>query len=774
LRVRLPLGGLLALAIGLLALAGPAKAAGPPTIAAVWVSSVTSTSAALHATVNPNGEATTYRFEYLTETRYLANGETFAGAGRAPAFGEEELGAAETPQPALERISGLAPGTAYRYRIVATNTTSSELAHTFTTQPAGSGATEECPNAQLRFEDNSFSLPDCRAYELVSPVDKNGGQVQGFGANSGGGVLQAAADGDSFTYSSASSFGEGALGAPTASQYIARRGAGTAGWASQNITAPAVSGSYGNADEGVPYQLFSPDLATGLLLNGRHCRGAGSGCPVANSPLPGSGAPAGYQSYYLRSNSTGAFQSVLAEADLVHTALSASQFSLSLAGATPGLTHVVLSSCAKLTADATEVPGSEGCNPAEPNLYQWSGGGLTLVNLLPGESTGTPGARLAAQSGGISTDGSRVYFTDGEDSPLYLREAGGPTKLLPETSGGGAAFQTASSDGSLAFFTKGAHLYRYDASTETATDLTPAGEVEGVLGASEDGSHVYYATALGLFLWDEGTTTPVAVAPGAAQPSDYPPTTGTARVSADGSHLAFLSKTSLTGYDDTDQHTGEPDSEVYLYSAAGGGALTCVSCNPTGERPLGPSSIPGASANGPQAGATQTYKPRVLSTAATRLFFDSADQIVPEDVSAAADVYQWEAQGEGTCRLAAGCVSLISSLHRRLGRRLRCLLPHRRLVAGPRPWFGRPLRRPRRRRAARTRKGNRMRRRRLPERPFATPGPGPRHPRLRPRRSRLPLRQGQPREAEKAPQAQAEARQGEAPPQEEARPQALA
>ena len=72
---------------------------------------------------------------------------------------------------------------------------------------------------------------------MVSPVDKNGGAIQGFGQNFGGGVLQAAAGGDgAVTYSSASSFGDGAQGAPAASQYLSRRGAG--GWSTENITAP--------------------------------------------------------------------------------------------------------------------------------------------------------------------------------------------------------------------------------------------------------------------------------------------------------------------------------------------------------------------------------------------------------------------------------------------------------------------------------------------------------------------------------------------------------
>ena len=88
---------------------------------------------------------------------------------------------------------------------------------------------------------------------------------------------------------------------------------------------------------------------------------------------------------------------------------------------------MVLSTCAALTADATEVAGSEGeCDPAKQNLYEKSGSTLTLVNP-------TPGATLAAQSRAISADGSRVYWTDGAN--LYLRD-GAPVKQVDLAAGG--------------------------------------------------------------------------------------------------------------------------------------------------------------------------------------------------------------------------------------------------------------------------------------------------------------------------------------------------
>ncbi len=433
---------------------------------------------------------------------------------------------------------------------------------------------------------------------LVSAAEKNGGAVAGPGQLFGGGVLQAAAGGGAATFGSTASFGAGAQGAPPASQYVSRRGPD--GWSTENITEPTVSGAYGEDPDGVPYQLFSGDLARALVLDGRRCA-EGEECP---------------RPFSLRESESGAL------APLPEAAAG-----MRLIVASPDLRRLLF----------------EG----EGHDYEWSGGALVPV---------------------------------------------GPPPADP-----------------------------------------------GVLGTSADGSVVYYQDASGLFLSREGAVTEIAPGAEAAQPSDYPAATGTARVSADGTRLVFLSREPLTGYDNADQGTGEPDTEVYLYEAGGGGTLRCASCNPTGERPAGPSSIPGAVANGTGEGAADLYKPRVLSADGRRLFFDSADRIAPTDVSAAPDVYEWEASGEGGCREAPRLLFLISGgrchrsldLHRRLRRRPRRLLSHRRLAARHRPRLGRPLRRPRRGRLPGPRSADPLRGRRLPGGPLPARGPGPRHPRRR-------------------------------------------
>jgi hypothetical protein len=613
-RVIAALAALLAVAGCFAGGTGVATAAGPPVIASTWVQNVNATAADLHLEINPNGLATKYLFEYISDAALQANRaggrEDFFGAAKKP-LNPTGIGAGTSfEEPVPQHISGLTPVTVYHYRAVANNSAGTTVGRARTL------GTEEATNA--------FSLPDGRGWEMVSPVDKNGGAITGFGGSFGGGVFQAASQGGLLTYTTVSSFA-GPQGNPGASQYISSRGGG--GWTTANVTTPVLSGSYGDEPEGAPYQLFSSGLSRALLLNPQRCE-EGDPCPRA---------------YSLRDNASGSL------------APSPQAPDLRFAGASPDLAHVVLSSCAALTADATEVPAAGSCDPAETNLYEWSGGALALVNLLPGETEGSPGAALGAQAGAISSDGSRVYWV-GNDS-LYLRK-GGQTVQVDAAQGGGGTFETASTDGSVAFFTKAGHLYRYVVASETATDLTPGGGVLGVLGASADGSSVYFATGAGLELWREGATTEVAPGSAALAPGSYPPPTGTARVSPDGSHLAFLSTAELTGY----ENFGLP--EVFLYGPPPGGGpatLLCVSCNPTGERPKGPASIPGAIANGTGPAATRAYKPRALSADGSRVFFDSSDSLARQDTNSQPDVYEWEARGVGGCTRPGGCVGLLSS-----------------------------------------------------------------------------------------------------------------
>lgn len=536
------------IAVGLLAPAGATAAA--PAIPAEWVTAVTSSSAVLRAEVDPEGSGTRLHFEYLTATAYEANlaagHEPFTGAAAAPAVAVG-LGAGSEPVPVSFTLAApgnpLVPGTAYRYRAVAVSAagTTAGPARLLKTRSAGPPP----------------GLPDGRAWEMVSPIDKGGGSVAAPGGLFGGGDIQAAAGGGALTYGSATAFGE-ALGSPPASQYLSART--PSGWATRNISAPLEAGGYGERPDGVPFRLFSADLARALLLDPRRCEPA--------EPCP--------RGYSLRDTATGAFVPLPAQAA-----------GMTVLGASPDLGRVRLES--------------------EGEAYEWSGGGLVPISLLP------PGA------------------------------------------GAGAVFQASSAEGRFTFYTEGGHLYRYDAAAATAADLTPSGGVVGVLGASPAGDTVYYQDASGLRRWYGGSTTTVAAGADAALPSDYPPASATARLAAGGGVLAFLSAAPIGEFDNSDADTGLPDTEVYVYDA-GTGSLLCASCNPTGERPTGSASIPGSLHNG----STAVYLPRALSADGRRLFFDSTDALIGSDTDSATDVYQWEADGEGICAEASGCIRLVS------------------------------------------------------------------------------------------------------------------
>jgi hypothetical protein len=142
-------------------------------------------------------------------------------------------------------------------------------------------------------------------------------------------------------------------------------------------------------------------------------------------------------------------------------------------------------------------------------------------------------------------------------------------------------------------------------------------------------------------------------------PQDWSATAAarTARASANGRFLAFLSKAPLTGYDSTGPCEEGPDPacpEVFIYDSSTG-KLHCASCNPSGERPLGWSALT-------RVKGSPTLPLAHYLTNEGRLFFDSRDSLVPADTNGGAeDVYEYEPGGVGGCKDDSGCVSLIST-----------------------------------------------------------------------------------------------------------------
>jgi hypothetical protein len=218
-----------------------------PAISGTAASSIGSASATLTAQVNPGGEPTTYHFEYTDDADFQANG--FANAIRKPVPDAAAVGV--TAVPVSTTVTDLSPATVYHFRLVAINpvgaTEGTEVAfHTY----ASSSGFDPCPNDGFRTGAGG-GLPDCRAYEQATPVEKNGGDATGVAARTVG--VSPAGDAVSFNVLNGL---PGASGTQVLPTYVAHRGA--TDWYTKGLQ-PAASLS----DRG-QLQDFTPDLRYGF------------------------------------------------------------------------------------------------------------------------------------------------------------------------------------------------------------------------------------------------------------------------------------------------------------------------------------------------------------------------------------------------------------------------------------------------------------------------------------------------------------------------------
>jgi hypothetical protein len=223
--------GSLSLAVAVLASAiwaSSAFPAGPPIISGTAVSRISETSARLEGTINPNErEVKQYFFEYVDQAGFEAHG--FTGASKTPTgtlpTGKEGVSVSA-------QLSGLKSGATYHFRLFAQNTAGKTegpaLAFTTFVTPPPFGS---CSNDAFRGSSPSGALPDCRAYEQASPVDKNGGDLTGTIDYD-----HASASGDKISFEAYAPI-PGAEGAQTFTPvYLGSRGAG--GWSTQGLLPP--------------------------------------------------------------------------------------------------------------------------------------------------------------------------------------------------------------------------------------------------------------------------------------------------------------------------------------------------------------------------------------------------------------------------------------------------------------------------------------------------------------------------------------------------------
>jgi hypothetical protein len=654
----------------------------PPEVGAVSARDVTSSSANLQAQINPKSFDTHYRFQYLTQSQFEANGGGFANALETP---DADLGSAGEIQTAHVHIAGLSPGVTYRFRVIATSNCNPA-------QPAEicTATNAEPPAAHFKtFPLSTQGLPDGRAYEMVSPPQKAGEvfpleplerlggscATRNCSPGAGGAMMPMQSDptGESVAYSG-QPFSPGL--ASTADEYLGRRSA--SGWSTQGL-----SSANFNAEEAQGYKGFSTDLSRSVIYQVE---------PALSADAPAREGTS-FANLYLRREGEPLQALVSVEPPQRSPGRKGSNpFAIVYAGANagtstaPAFSHLVFEANDSLTPADPKAPVAPPVAATEKNLYEWVSDQLRLVNVLPGNSAAASGAVIGSGKllaafptlegpdvdHAVSDDGSHIFWSDA-GGQVYVRIDGEETEKIEDP----GKFLTASSDGLKVLLSDGC---LYDLKTKACTDVAQGhGAFEGILGASEDLSRIYFVnTSLELYAWNQGTSSLIATllaadnATGQAPLGDWKPSPSnrTAQVSPDGRYLAFMSRAPLTGYDNLQADDeasclrGSGTSacfEVFAYDADLA-SLTCASCSPTDQRPLGGSSL---SLIGNLPGFAPFPQPSNLTDGGGgRLFFESLDALSPRDTNGGVqDVYQWEPNGIGSCGQIAGCVSLISSGH---------------------------------------------------------------------------------------------------------------
>ncbi len=738
---------------------------GKPLIDSVSSQNLSPSSAELRAQIDPRGQETQYQFQYGTSDCSQDPGACvdLPTASIPAGFGDVDVSV---------QVHGLAPATAYYFRVLASNTlgpAEGTSQGTFTTLPSPS------------------VLPDGRGWEMVSPTQKHGSTIEMISYLRSGSI-QTSLDGNRLVWLAAGPVVSEPEGNRSfeLSQLMSVREPN--GWSTTSLETPHTKGWGLLLPSPSEYHFFTPDLSAGLLEPTEYDLGKTEGVIEHPALSP----EASEKTMYVRGSlpsAPGEYSPLVnAQNDEAGTKFGGS---LDFLGATSDLSHVVFHSKVGLTA----------ADPSAAGLYMFQQGEpLSLISRLPdgtpAEDGGFTEPSLGAAEGlntrgAISSNGQRVFWTDGAGTGLYMRDtvlgqtirlnsAQGHGAIEPGPEGGEvpeppaelsereARFQSATPDGTKVFFTDTARLtedstqeptgeespadlYEFELTSQNPlrgrlTDITAgaagsSGDVLNVIpGTSTDGSTVYFvanaALAPGavpgrcarnpeggeesppgatcnLYVSEEDSAHPgqrqtrfiAALSAedgadwGASASSKITPLQSnlslvSSSISPDGRYLAFMSQQQLTGYDNRDSSSGEPDEEVYLYDAATG-RLACVSCNPADpggegggwQRPHGvldtelagegvgllidrpeiwsgrwlAGSLPGYGYN--RDGKSQPaalYQPRYLFDSG-RLFFNSSDALVAGDQNGKADVYEYEPQNVGSCQHTGGCIGLISS-----------------------------------------------------------------------------------------------------------------
>jgi hypothetical protein len=517
----------------------------------------------------------------------------------------------------------------------------------------------ECPNEALR-TNASAQLPDCRAYELVTPADSNGRLIEGLSTfgfaettdmfpTELGSSLE-----DSFVYMTYNSpLLNPGQGSGTFDMYQSVRS--TDGWQTIRRLTPNGAQSVLPYPGGVSRDhryTFTSAKPLGLGHTGGEFAAEGT-ADYLSSP-DGSFELVGVGSLGSERAAQGRYVSENGEHIVFVTGGLAGQ-------------SFWCSGCVEKQLEPDAAPTGTGA------IYDRSADGETqVISLLPGDVPAMVGEEAIYQ--GISKDASTVAFKI--NSTLFVRVDNEETLKVTEAD---PTYAGLSDDGRYVFYVADGDIHRFDAEHKGDDQVTSTGNAE-VVNVSADGSHVYFIseTQIGgkgeagqpnMYVWSGGvpeyiaTVLPTdlehtsgnisdrpgltnwtnwAVNPGKAVTKLGGPGADSSRTTPNGSVLAFESRARLTPYD-TGGHTA-----IYRYDDGDKG-LVCVSC----------SSLAVSTTADAHFQDLRLVEPAMvihnLSADGDRLFFETAEPLISRDTDGVNDIYQWHAEGGG------GVLDLISS-----------------------------------------------------------------------------------------------------------------
>jgi hypothetical protein len=634
---------------------GGVQAFGPPEISAVNASPIAFTEASVNATVNPEGLETTAWVEY---------GPTEAYGLQTPPL---QLGAGITAKEAvMAKLAQLSPGTEYHYRVVAENEVSREESGDETFVTAREQPQVACPNAAQRVGP-SAGLPDCRAYELVTPAQMNG-LLPGWptsGPETGGFATSLATPaGGSLIYAT-----NGTLpGTNGNGVFDVHRSVRTdSGWV-QRIVGPSGAQTDAAAPGGVSedhdFSFWAANGTKGTLDNESrsaqylHLEEGVDGSPCASASSP--------QFEYIGCGEEGIDPAAVGR------------------WISSGGSHVIFTSSVHLAANA---PPTTASDPGSGTVYERRPGSMaTVVSLLPADAVPASASEIFYEE--ASRDGSAVVFRIEGIGPttLYERVQGAETLTVAE---GPLTFAGIAANGSRVFYEAAGALHVFNAGDESTTEIAAAGSPHFV-NVSADGTRAYFSSTavLGegvenefgqvpvagqdnLYVWDGSDESVTFVAlldhldvtefggdsnvnlnrwattlrPDANGVGiQAGPVLDPSRTTPDGRVLVFQSHAPLTGVDSNGR------VEIFRYDASTGG-LACISCSPTRAPATTDASLQSFGPGDDSPLPTGLVRIPNVSNDGHTVFFQTGDALVPADVNGRQDVYEWR----------DGAVSLISS-----------------------------------------------------------------------------------------------------------------